>query len=54
MAAVESPGVVSYEFTITNTGDYTDTFALGLTGLWTATLPGGSNTGPLAAVQARP
>ena len=41
--------VVSYEFTVTNTGDYTDTFALGVTGVWTATLPGGDNTGPLAA-----
>lgn len=41
--------VISYTFTVTNTGNYTDSFALGLTGVWTATLPGGSNTGPLAA-----
>ena len=40
--------LVSYEFVVTNTGDYTDSFALALTGVWTATLPGGDNTGPLA------
>jgi hypothetical protein len=41
--------VVSYDFVVTNTGDYTDTFSLGVTGIWTATLPGGDTTGPLAA-----
>lgn len=41
--------VISYEFTITNTGDYTDSFALAVSGAWTATLPGGDNTGSLAA-----
>jgi subtilisin family serine protease len=41
--------LVSYEFTLTNTGDYTDSFALAVDGLWTAILPGGSDTGPLAA-----
>jgi hypothetical protein len=40
--------VVSYEFQVTNTGDYTDSFNLQVSGLWTATLPGGDNTGPLA------
>ncbi len=41
--------VVSYEFTVTNTGDYTDTFSLSLVhGAWMATLPGGDTTGPLA------
>ena len=40
--------VISYEFTITNTGDYTDSFALAASGVWTATLPGGGNTEPLA------
>ncbi len=40
--------VVSYEFTVTNTGDYTDSFALAASGVWTATLPSGDNTGPLA------
>jgi hypothetical protein len=39
--------VVSYEFQVTNIGDYTDTFALSATGVWTATLPGGSDTGPI-------
>ena len=28
-------------FTVTNTGDYTDSFALAVSGVWTATLPGG-------------
>jgi uncharacterized membrane protein len=40
--------VVSYEFQVTNTGDYTDSFSLGVSGLWSASLPGGDNTGPLA------
>jgi hypothetical protein len=40
--------VVSYDFMVTNTGDYTDTFALGVTGVWTATLPDGDSTDPLA------
>ncbi len=40
--------VVSYEFTVTNTGDYTDSFALDASGVWTATLPGGTSLGPLA------
>jgi hypothetical protein len=37
--------VVSYEFQVTNSGDYNDSFNLELSGLWTATLPGGDNTG---------
>ena len=41
--------VVSYDFQVTNTGDYTDTFSLEASGVWTATLPGGDNTGMLAA-----
>jgi hypothetical protein len=41
--------VVAYEFTVTNMGDYTDTFALDVSGIWSATLPGGDTTGPLAA-----
>ncbi len=41
--------VVSYEFLVTNTGDYHDSFALEVSGAWAATLPGGDNTGPLAA-----
>ncbi len=40
--------VVSYDFTVTNTGDYTDSFALAASGVWTTTLPGGENTVPLA------
>jgi len=40
---------VTYVFTLTNQGNYTDTFALALSGVWTATLPGGSSSGPLAA-----
>ena len=41
--------VMSYDFQVTNTGDYTDSFALEVSGVWTATLPGGDNTGLLAA-----
>jgi hypothetical protein len=41
-------GVVGYEFTVTNMGDYTDSFTLEASGVWTATLPGGANTGQLA------
>lgn len=41
--------VIAYEFTVTNTGDYTDTYALAVLGVWTSTLPGGDNTGLLAA-----
>jgi hypothetical protein len=40
--------VISYEFTITNTGNYTDSFALTLFGTWPDVLPGGNNTGPVA------
>ena len=40
--------LVSYEFQVTNTGDYTDSFSLEVTGEWMATLPGGDNTGLLA------
>jgi hypothetical protein len=40
--------VIPYEFMVTNTGDYTDSFALTVSGVWTATLPGGDNTGLLA------
>ncbi len=40
--------VVSYEFQVTNTGDYNDSFTLEVSGLWTATLPGGDHTNPLA------
>jgi hypothetical protein len=40
--------LVSYEFTVTNTGDYTDSFTLDVSGVWTATLPGGDSTGPMA------
>ncbi len=39
---------VPYQFTVTNTGDYTDSFTLSLAGIWTATLPAGDNTGLLA------
>ncbi len=41
-------GVLTYEFEVTNTGDYTDTFSLGLEGAWQVSLPGGTSTGPLA------
>ncbi|OGO31382.1 MAG: hypothetical protein A2136_03000 [Chloroflexi bacterium RBG_16_54_11] len=42
------PGsVFIYGFTLTNTGDYTDTFTLEVSSLWPA-IPGGDNTGPLA------
>lgn len=41
--------VLSYKFTVTNTGDYTDSFALAVSGVWTATLPGGDNTGLMDA-----
>lgn len=40
--------VVSYEFEVTNTGNYTDSFAIGISGVWEVVLPGGDNTGPLA------
>jgi uncharacterized membrane protein len=40
--------VVSYTFTISNTGDYTDTYALSVTSAWTATLSAES-TGALGA-----
>ncbi len=40
--------VVSYDFQLTNTGDYTDSFTLAATGVWTATLPAGDGTGPIA------
>jgi uncharacterized membrane protein len=40
--------VLTYEFEVTNTGDYTDTFALSLEGVWSASLPGGSSTVPLS------
>ena len=44
------PGqVVEYVFTLTNTGNYTDTFTLEVTGTWMAYLPDGSTTGPLGA-----
>ncbi len=44
------PGeVVTYTFTVTNQGNYTDTFTLAVTGVWTATLPGGLSTGPVGA-----
>jgi hypothetical protein len=39
---------LTYEFTVTNTGNYTDAFTLEAGGTWPATLPGGSDTGPLA------
>jgi subtilisin family serine protease len=39
--------VLSFEFQVTNTGDYTDSFSLEVSGVWTATLPGGDNTGLL-------
>jgi hypothetical protein len=38
--------VVTYTFTLTNTGDYTDTFALSVDSNWSATLSD-SSTGPL-------
>jgi hypothetical protein len=41
--------VLSYTFTLTNTGNYTDSFTLYVYGLWSSTLPGGDSTGPLAA-----
>jgi VCBS repeat-containing protein len=41
--------VVSYAFLVTNSGNYTDTFSIALSGVWDATLPGGNSTGPLAA-----
>jgi hypothetical protein len=41
--------VLNYTFTITNTGNYTDSFTLYVYGIWTSTLPGGDNTGPVAA-----
>ncbi|OGN92500.1 MAG: hypothetical protein A2Z71_10350 [Chloroflexi bacterium RBG_13_50_21] len=40
---------LTYEFVVTNTGNYTDSFALAVSGVWTASLPGGENTEPLAA-----
>ncbi len=40
--------VLSYEFEVTNTGDYTDTFSLGWEGAWQVSLPGGTSTGPLS------
>jgi hypothetical protein len=40
--------LVAYEFTLTNTGDYTDAYTLAAEGLWGATLPGGDSTGPVA------
>ncbi len=41
--------VVSYEFQLTNLGDYTDSFSLDPSGDWTTSLPGGDNTGLLGA-----
>jgi hypothetical protein len=41
--------LVAYEFTVTNSGDYTDTFSLEVSGVWPASLPGGDTTGALAA-----
>jgi uncharacterized membrane protein len=47
------PGqVVEYTFTLTNTGNYTDTFALAISGTWLTYLPDGVTTGPLSTGQA--
>ncbi|NJD60137.1 MAG: M28 family peptidase [Anaerolineae bacterium] len=44
------PGTqVIYEFAVTNIGDYMDTFTMGLSGDWIASLPAGDSTGPLAS-----
>jgi hypothetical protein len=40
--------VVIYEFEVTNTGNYTDSFSLAVSSDWSAALPGGENTSPLA------
>ena len=48
-AKTGAPGIqVTYVITITNTGDYTDTFTLGSSGVWTSGLSQ-SSTGPLGA-----
>jgi hypothetical protein len=45
-----NPGTqVKYLFTVTNTGNYTDTFTMTASGVWEATLPGGQTTGPVGA-----
>jgi hypothetical protein len=45
-----NPGTqVTYVFTVTNTGNYTDTFTMAASGVWEATLPGGQTTGPVGA-----
>jgi uncharacterized membrane protein len=41
--------LVEYEFSVTNSGDYTDSFSLATDGVWAASLPGGSSTEPLGA-----
>jgi hypothetical protein len=43
---------VVYQFEVTNTGDYIDTFSLSLGGIWPASLPGGDSTGPLSPGEA--
>jgi uncharacterized membrane protein len=46
----DQPGQrVAYVFTFTNTGNYTDTFTLGTSGVWSSYLPDGNTTGPLGA-----
>jgi choice-of-anchor B domain-containing protein len=48
-SGIGDPGtVLSYTFTLTNNGSYTDSFSLNASGVWPATLPI-SETGPLPA-----
>jgi hypothetical protein len=41
--------IMEYTFTFTNTGNYTDTFTLSVSGLWDTFLPDGTSLGPLGA-----
>jgi hypothetical protein len=52
MGSGQAGQVVMYSFVLTNTGSYTDTFALDASGVWSAYLPDGSSSGPLVAGQA--
>jgi hypothetical protein len=40
--------VVSYDFEVTNTGSYTDSFSIETSGVFPSLLPGGNTTGPLS------
>ena len=41
--------MLEYVFTLTNQGNYTDTYTLSLSGEWNTYLPGGMSVGPLGA-----